>query len=78
MVIKSFRTLILRRKMRADWRIKPYTKLIIDKDDYLFSFIPTIVWQPWRYRYSNTCVIDIHWLIFHLCFGLWEQRKENT
>ena len=63
--------------MREDYRIKPRMKAIIDKEYCLFSLIPTVIWQPWKYRYPNTYVVDIHWLIFHLCFGFWERKKEK-
>lgn len=63
--------------MRKEWRIKPCVKLAIDKEDYIFSFLPTIIWMPWRYRYPGTYVVDFSWLIFHMGFGIWERRRDK-
>lgn len=61
--------------MRKDYRIKPHFEFSIDKSMMLFAFIPTICWQPWKYRYPRTAVIDIHWLIFHVTIGIWERKQ---
>ena len=59
---------------RKDYRIKPTIKFIVDNNNCMFSFLPTIVWQPWIYRYPNMIgVIDIWWLNFHIIFGRWEE-----
>lgn len=58
---------------RNEYRIKPIIKFKVDKENYYFSFLPTILWMPWIYRYPNTIgVIDIWWLNFHIFIGKWE------
>lgn len=60
--------------MRNEWYIDPIVKAIIDKEDYLYALLPTIIWMPWRYRYPNTFIVEFHWLIFHIGFGLWKHK----
>ena len=58
---------------RNEYRIKPIIKFKVDKENYYFSFLPTILWMPWIYRYPNIIgVIDIWWLNFHIAIGKWE------
>lgn len=63
--------------MRSDYRIKPIIKLEVDKKDYLFAFLPTIIWMPWKLRYPDTSVIEIWWLIFHVAIGIWERKQRR-
>lgn len=59
---------------RKKYRINPIVGFEVDRDDYLFSFLPTIIWCPWIYRYPNSVgVLDIWWLNFHFYFGKWEK-----
>lgn len=57
-----------------EYRIKPKIAFEIDTRNYLFMFFPTIVWQPWNYRYNESYVICFHWLNFVIGIGLWERR----
>ena len=58
---------------RKEYRIKPFIEFRVDKEDYYFSFLPTILYMPWVYRYPNSVgVIDIWWLHFHILIGTWE------
>ena len=58
---------------RKGYRIKPTIKFRVDKNHYSFSFLPTILWCPWIYRYPNCVgVVDIWWLNFHILIGKWE------
>jgi hypothetical protein len=58
---------------RKKYRIKPNIKFLVDTKNYYFSFLPTILWMPWIYRYTNSQgVIDIWWLHFHISIGKWE------
>ena len=58
---------------RKQYRIKPIIKFEIDREQYYFSFFPTILWSPWIYRYPNIeGVVDIWWLHFHILIGKWE------
>lgn len=56
---------------RKHYRIKPTIKFMKDKHDYCFSFLPTIIWSPWIYRYPRLAVVDIWWLHFHILIGTW-------
>ena len=62
------------KELRKEYRIKPKIGFEIDKRTYLFMFLPTIIWQPWKYRFNNTYVICLYWLNFAIGFGLWERR----
>ena len=59
---------------RKEYRLKPSIKFMADKEYYHFSFIPTILYEPWIYRYPNSVgIIDIWWLHFHILIGTWER-----
>ena len=61
------------KKSRKKYRIKPCIRFYVDKEDYYFSFLPTILWMPWIYRrHPADGVIDIWWLHFHILIGRWE------
>ena len=69
---KLFNDLKKCRKNRNQYRIKPYFKFKIDRHDYFFSFLPTILWIPWVYRHPNCVgVVDIWWLNLHILIGKW-------
>jgi hypothetical protein len=58
---------------RKGYRIKPTIRFYVDKENYYFAFLPTVLWMPWIYRYSNSDgVVDIWWLHFHILIGKWE------
>lgn len=61
---------------RKLYRIKPEIKFHVDDSYYAFALIPTIVIQPWTYRYPKTYVIEIRWLIFTIGIGLWERKDD--
>lgn len=71
-MIKLIKDSIRLKKNYKNYKIKPKIKFCID-DDYIFSFIPTITWQPWIYRYLDSGVIDIWWLHFHIIIGVWKK-----
>ena len=59
---------------RKEYRIKPTIKFRADTENYHFSFLPTILYLPWIYRYPNSIgIIDIWWLHFHILIGTWER-----
>lgn len=60
---------------RENWYIKPLFKFERDTEYYLISILPTIMFQPWRYRRPYIGVIDITWLHYHIIIGEW-RRKE--
>lgn len=71
--MKLFKELKMCKGHRKKYRIKHAIKFYIDKEDYNFSFIPTILWMPWIYRHPNgEYVVDIWWLHFHILIGKWE------
>lgn len=63
------------KEMRKEYRIRAKVGFEIDKLDYVFFLLPTIVWQPWKHRYNNTYVVCLRWLIFTVAFGVWERRE---
>ena len=66
-----FKRLKKLKEVRKEYKIKPIIKFTVDKSHYLFSFLPTVMWQPWIYRYLHTYVVDIQWLHFHIVIGEW-------
>lgn len=59
---------------RKKYRIKPTIEFHVDTRHYYFSFLPTIMWTPWIYRYPHSIgIIDIWWLNFHILIGTWER-----
>lgn len=60
------------KEMRKEYRIKPKIRFEIDKG--IFFLLPTIIWQPWKYRYNDTFVISFYWLNFVVGIGLWKRR----
>ena len=64
-----------RRKRRKEYKIKPMFKFVVDTEHYDISILPTIFWQPWRYRDPYIgCIIEIWWLNFHILMGEWTVR----
>ena len=66
-----------RREQRKEYCIKPRVSFENDIKDKMVSFIPTIIFMPWRYRWNGTYVVDIWWLTFHIGIGIWDRRNEN-
>ena len=65
------------KEMRKEYRIKPKIGFEIDKQNYLFFLIPTVIWQPWKYRYKDSYVVCLHWLNFAVGFGLWINEDDS-
>lgn len=62
---------------RKNYRIKWTFKVGVDNKDYVFSFLPTIIWMPWIYRMPGLdSVVEIWWLNMHITIGRFE-RAEN-
>lgn len=59
---------------RKDYRIKPCFNCKRETKRYLFYLLPTVLVQPWIYRYPNTYVVSVCWLNFKMGFGLWERK----
>ena len=55
--------------MRKDFYIKPCIQFVFDKE--LYMLLPTIMYQPSRYRYPGTFVITIQWLCFAVGISGW-------
>ena len=69
---KLFNDLKRLKSGRNQYRIKPYFKFEVDRRDYCFSFLPTVLWMPWIYRYPGSVgIVDIWWLNFHIFIGKW-------
>ncbi len=60
--------------MRKDYRIKPKVIFEIDNRSKIFCILPTIIFQPWKYRYIGGVVVDITWLNLHIGIGIWENK----
>lgn len=60
--------------MRKDYRIKPKVIFDIDNLSKIFFLLPTIIFQPWEYRYNGSVVVDITWLNLHIGIGIWERK----
>lgn len=76
-MIKLLKKFKMHKPNRKKYRIKPHIGFAVDRDGYIFSLLPTVLVQPWMYRYPGHCIVDITWLHFHICIGVWENRKEN-
>jgi hypothetical protein len=64
------------KKCRPEYRVKPTIKFYIDTDHYAFAFLPTVLWEPWVYRYPGLDgVVDIWWFNMHILIGTWEVLK---
>ena len=75
---KLFKDLKDCKHMRKDYKTKPYIEFYADKQ-YYFALLPTILYEPWVYRYPNsTGVIDIWWLHFHILIGKFTVIHTNT
>ena len=72
--MKLFKDLKKCKGHRKEYRIKPTIRFYVDKEYYDFSFLPTVLWMPWIYRYPDCDgVIDIWCLNFHILIGKWER-----
>ena len=58
---------------RKDYCIKPSIKCGFEKD--IVSLFPTIIFQPWQYRYINSCIVEFWWITFYVCIGIWENKE---
>lgn len=75
---KLFENLKRLKPNRKNYKIKWIFKFKIDNDHYMFSFLPTILWEPWIYRYPGAeGIIDIWWLNMHILIGKWTVVKED-
>lgn len=70
---KMLRTCRDCKKYAKEDHIKWNIKFYIDDEDYVFSFLPTIVWQPYPYRSYGVTVIDIWWFNLHIFIGEWSK-----
>ena len=61
------------RGQRKEYRINPKFVFRWDRNDYMFAFLPTIVWVPWICRHTGFYVIEFWWLNFNIGFGKWER-----
>lgn len=61
--------------MRSDYYIKPCVNFHIYKE--LYTLLPTIFYQPWKYRYIGLPVLTLQWLCFALNIGLWTHKERS-
>lgn len=76
-LIKLFKRLRELRHNRKEYHIKPKITFRVDTHDYPFFLLPTILVQPWIYRYPGSYVIDIYWLNFFIGIGKFEPKKKE-
>ena len=77
--MKLFEDLERCKEYKKEYKLIPSLRFHRDTDSYYFSFIPTVLWMPWIYRYPNLDgVIDIWWLHFHILIGKWEQIGDDN
>lgn len=62
---------------RKDHKIVWKIRAEIDRDNYLFNFLPAILWCPWPYRYDNECVVCLSWLNINIGIGVWTRVKQR-
>jgi len=60
---------------RKDYWIKPCIKFWVDTNDYMFVWLPTVIWLPWPCRRPGDSIIEFAWLNMWLGLGKWEVRK---
>ncbi len=60
---------------RSDYYIKWKISFNVDKKYRAYHILPTIVYQPWKYRGPNVSIIDIAWLNFHILIGEWRNKE---
>lgn len=73
--MKLFKDLKRLRYIRKDYKTERCIKFEVDTTNYAFYILPTIFIQPWIYRYPGCSVIEIIWLNFHICIGIWRNKK---
>ena len=74
---KLFKTIKDCKQYRKDHYIKWSVRWHID-EYYYFSFLPTVVWEPWPYRMPGSCIIDIWWFNWHITIGTWKNREDKS
>lgn len=73
-LIKLWKTTRANRVDRQNYRIKPSIRFHVDDVDYIFCLLPTITYQPWRYRWNGVSILEISWLNIHIKLGEWRYR----
>ena len=76
---KLFKNLKKCKPHRKEFHMKPSIRIAVDDNHYTFSFLPTVVYEPWIYRYPNLQepLLDIWWLNIHILIGTWKKREET-
>ena len=58
---------------RKGYYIKPQIEFCIDSE--LFCFLPTVMFVPHIYRYTNCYVFEVAWINIHIGIGLFLPKK---
>lgn len=69
-----FKRLRRLKPQRKEYIIKPKVFFEADTAYYIFSILPTVIVQPWIYRYKGSVIIDITWLNLHIGIGEWTKN----
>lgn len=71
---RMFETLLNCRPDRKKYYIEKKIKFEVDEHDYMFSFLPTVIWVPWPWRHNYSYVVEIWWLNFNIGIGVWREK----
>lgn len=76
---KLFKRLKELKPKRKNYYIEPTIRFEVDDRNYLFCFIPTIIYTPWIYRHPHIkeAILDICWLNMHILIGTWCVKEEE-
>ena len=77
-MLELFKTLRKLKPQRKDWYVKPAIKIEIDREYYVFHFLPTVVWMPWPYRYPDQFIVCISWFNLHIGFFKWIRKEAKN
>lgn len=61
--------------MRSDYEIEKIIRFEFEPE--LICLLPTVFFQPWKYRYLNTVVVCFSWLGFNIGFGVWRLKDKK-
>ena len=65
------------KRYRKQYIVKPKIEIRIDRYDYLFALLPSIMFVPWFSRFPNSYAVVIMWLNINIGIGLWERNPNH-
>ena len=73
---KMFESLKRCKPHRKEYFIKWDVTFNVDNSYYLFALLPTILWEPWSFRYPESPIISIMWLNCTIAIGTWKNKED--